>query len=117
MNRIVWRAHLIALISVVVATLLMLPMRETLTLANITMIFLLLVVLIAVTQGTAPALVMTFASFFRSITSLCHLFLRSGWLIRYTEVSYGVSLASSQRHLLGTSFHCTSWFVKIGTRD
>jgi len=63
-NRIAWRAHLIALISVVAATLLMLPMRETLTLANITMVFLLLVVLIAVTQGTAPALVTTFASFF-----------------------------------------------------
>ncbi len=58
------RAHALALLCAVVLTFVLLLLRDTLTLANITMFFLLLVVLVAITQGIVPALVTTFVSFF-----------------------------------------------------
>jgi two-component system sensor histidine kinase KdpD len=58
------RAHALALLCAVLLTLVLLPLRDRLTLANVTMFFLLSVVLVATMQGISPALVTTFASFF-----------------------------------------------------
>lgn len=56
-------AYTLAFLGVAGVTLALLPLRATLTLPNVTMIFLLLVVLIAVRRGTGPAFVTAFGSF------------------------------------------------------
>jgi two-component system sensor histidine kinase KdpD len=53
----------LALLAVAIITLCATLLRDTLTLANFTMIYLLLVVIVAIEAGTAPAFVTTFASF------------------------------------------------------
>lgn len=55
--------YLLAVGTVILLTLVMLPLRSLLTLANFTMIFLLLVLIIAITRGTLPAFLTAFASF------------------------------------------------------
>ncbi|MDX2137118.1 MAG: DUF4118 domain-containing protein [Chloroflexota bacterium] len=57
-------AQLLSSVSVAGITLVLLPLRETLTLANATMFYLLLVFIVALTRGTLPAIITTFASFF-----------------------------------------------------
>ncbi|MCC6614245.1 MAG: DUF4118 domain-containing protein [Anaerolineae bacterium] len=56
-------AYVLAVVSVIGLTLIQLPLRDLFTIANVTMVFLLLVVIMAVTRGTGPAFVTAFASF------------------------------------------------------
>ncbi|MCA9911297.1 MAG: DUF4118 domain-containing protein, partial [Anaerolineae bacterium] len=56
-------AYVLAVVSVIGLTLIQLSLRDVLTIANVTMFFLLLVVIMAVTRGTGPAFATAFASF------------------------------------------------------
>lgn len=55
--------YLFILLGVVVLTLLLLPFRSAFTIANVTMIFLLMAIVVAVTRGTLPGLWTAFISF------------------------------------------------------
>ncbi len=57
------RAYVFSCLAVALVTTCALPLRATLTLANFTLIYLLLVLVIAVRSGTGPAFVTTFVSF------------------------------------------------------
>ena len=58
-----FRVYSVALLSVIVLTICVLPLREVLTLANFTMIYFLLVLIIAIRSGIGPAFVTAFVSF------------------------------------------------------
>lgn len=57
------RLYGVALAAVIVLTICAVPLRNTLTLANFTMVYFLLVLTIAIRNGTRPAFVTAFASF------------------------------------------------------
>lgn len=57
------RVSALALLAVTTITFCAVFLRDTLTLANFTMIYLLLVVIVAIHAGTAPAFLTAFASF------------------------------------------------------
>lgn len=64
MNRVQrLRVSVLALLAVAVITLCAVLLRDTLTLANFTMVYLLLVVIVAIRAGTGPAFLTAFASF------------------------------------------------------
>ncbi len=58
-----FKSYGVALGLVVVTTVMAVPLRTTLTLANFTMIYLLLVLILAIQRGIIPSLVTAFASF------------------------------------------------------
>lgn len=88
-RKALWQRYLLALLAVGITTLLAIPLHHHLDLANITMLFLLTVVLVAVKLGRRPAILSAFCG----VAAVDFFFVPPHWSLSVAHAQYLVTFA------------------------